>query len=145
MQRRFDCESCQFMSLLCDRLIEVGNGLLGYSVDTIVQKRLYVNQHPWKCGEQIRHKMYLFSILFAKHYLSWYIKKWFSFFVQLQARELPASEKPTASNRYTHGLIIYKETKTKCRLYRCFIEFMDWRYRVINFFLNRIANKSIST
>jgi hypothetical protein len=27
-----------------------------------------------------------------------------------------------------HGLINYKDTKTKCRLYRCFIEFIDWRY-----------------
>ncbi len=27
-----------------------------------------------------------------------------------------------------HGLINYKETKTKGRLYWCFIEFIDWRY-----------------
>ncbi len=27
-----------------------------------------------------------------------------------------------------HGLINYKDTKTKCRLYWCFIEFIDWRY-----------------
>jgi hypothetical protein len=28
-----------------------------------------------------------------------------------------------------HGLIKYKDTKTKCRLYWCLIEFIDWRYR----------------
>jgi hypothetical protein len=27
-----------------------------------------------------------------------------------------------------HGLINYKDTKTKCCLYRCSIEFIDWRY-----------------
>ncbi len=28
-----------------------------------------------------------------------------------------------------HGLINYKDTKIKCRLYWCLIEFIDWRYR----------------
>ncbi len=27
-----------------------------------------------------------------------------------------------------HGLINYKDTKTKCRLYWCLKEFIDWRY-----------------
>jgi hypothetical protein len=27
-----------------------------------------------------------------------------------------------------HGLINYKDTNTKCRLYWCLIEFLDWRY-----------------
>ncbi len=27
-----------------------------------------------------------------------------------------------------HGLINYKHTKTKCRLYWCLIEFVDWKY-----------------
>jgi hypothetical protein len=27
-----------------------------------------------------------------------------------------------------HGPINYKDTKTKCRLYWCLIEFIDWRY-----------------
>jgi hypothetical protein len=27
-----------------------------------------------------------------------------------------------------HGLINYKDTTTKCRLYWCLIEFIDWRY-----------------
>jgi hypothetical protein len=29
---------------------------------------------------------------------------------------------------HSHGLINYKDTKTKCRLYRCLIGFIDWRY-----------------
>jgi hypothetical protein len=28
----------------------------------------------------------------------------------------------------SHRLIIYKDTKNKCRLYWCLIEFIDWRY-----------------
>ncbi len=28
----------------------------------------------------------------------------------------------------THRLINYKDTKTKCRLYCCFLEFITWRY-----------------
>ncbi len=31
-------------------------------------------------------------------------------------------------DQYPHGLINYKDTKTKCRLYWCSIEFKDWRY-----------------
>jgi hypothetical protein len=31
-------------------------------------------------------------------------------------------------DRPKHGLINYKETKTKCRLYWYLIEFIDWRY-----------------
>jgi hypothetical protein len=27
-----------------------------------------------------------------------------------------------------HGLINYKDTETKCRLYWCLVEFIDWRY-----------------
>ncbi len=27
-----------------------------------------------------------------------------------------------------HGLINYKDTKTRCRLYWCLIEFIDWKY-----------------
>ncbi len=34
----------------------------------------------------------------------------------------------TAVDSCRHGQINYKETKTKCRLYMCFIEFIDWRY-----------------
>ncbi len=30
--------------------------------------------------------------------------------------------------RYRHGLNNYKDTKPKCRLYWCLIEFIDWRY-----------------
>jgi hypothetical protein len=30
--------------------------------------------------------------------------------------------------RIYNGLINYKDTKTKCRLYWCLIEFIDWRY-----------------
>jgi hypothetical protein len=29
---------------------------------------------------------------------------------------------------YRHGLINFKDTKTKCRLYWCLFEFVDWRY-----------------
>jgi hypothetical protein len=29
---------------------------------------------------------------------------------------------------HSHGLINYKDTKTKCCLYWCLIEFIDWRY-----------------
>jgi hypothetical protein len=29
---------------------------------------------------------------------------------------------------FFHGLIIYKDTKPKCRLYWCLIQFVDWRY-----------------
>jgi hypothetical protein len=29
---------------------------------------------------------------------------------------------------FYHGLINYKDTKTKCQLYWCLIEFIDWRY-----------------
>jgi hypothetical protein len=28
----------------------------------------------------------------------------------------------------SHGLINYKDPKTKCRLYWCLIEIIDWRY-----------------
>ncbi len=31
-------------------------------------------------------------------------------------------------NRFLHGLINYKDTKPKCCLYWCIIEFIDWRY-----------------
>ncbi len=31
----------------------------------------------------------------------------------------------------SHGLIINEDTKTKCRLYWCFIEFIDWRPSVM--------------
>ncbi len=34
----------------------------------------------------------------------------------------------TAVDSYRHGLIHFKDTKTKCHLYRCLIEFIDWRY-----------------
>jgi hypothetical protein len=38
------------------------------------------------------------------------------------------SQHVSISGQYIHGLINYKDKKTKCRLYWCLIEFIDWGY-----------------
>jgi hypothetical protein len=45
-----------------------------------------------------------------------------------EAAQFPEKEYINGIAVALHELINYKDTKTKCRVYWCLIEFIDWRY-----------------
>ncbi len=43
-----------------------------------------------------------------------------------------------------HGLINYKDTKIKCRIYWCLIEFIDWRHSHVGIFSTQLCELPFS-